>query len=37
MELGLMTARRGWVEVRHVLNSRPLAELRAFVARKRAG
>jgi DNA polymerase (family 10) len=37
MELGLTTARRGWVEARHVLNSRPLAELRAFVARKRAG
>jgi DNA polymerase (family 10) len=37
MELGLTTARRGWVEARHVLNSRPLAELRASVARKRAG
>jgi DNA polymerase (family 10) len=37
MELGLTTARRGWVEARHVLNARPLAELRALVARKRAG
>jgi DNA polymerase (family 10) len=37
MELGLMTARRGWVEARHVLNSRPLADVRALVARKRAG
>jgi DNA polymerase (family 10) len=37
MELGLTTARRGWVEARHVLNSRPLAELRAVIARKRGG
>jgi len=37
MELGLTMARRGWVEARHVLNSRPLAELRGLVARKRAG
>ena len=31
-----MTARRGWVEARHVVNTRPLAELRAFIAAKRA-
>ena len=37
MDLGLLQARRGWVEARHVLNSRPLAELRALIARKRAG
>jgi DNA polymerase (family 10) len=37
MGLGLTLARRGWVEPRHVLNSRPLAELRGLVARKRAG
>ena len=36
MRLGVATARRGWVEARHVLNTRPLAEVRAFVARKRA-
>jgi len=35
MRLGLLTARRGWIEPRHVLNARPLAEVRAFVARKR--
>ena len=29
MQLGLLTARRGWVEARHVLNTRPLAEVRA--------
>ena len=37
MDLGLMTARRGWVEPRHVVNTRPLADVRAFIARKRAG
>jgi DNA polymerase (family 10) len=37
MDLGLTMARRGWVEARHVLNARPLAELRALIARKRAG
>jgi DNA polymerase (family 10) len=36
MRLGLTTARRGWVEARHVLNTRPLADVRAFVAAKRA-
>jgi DNA polymerase (family 10) len=35
MTLGIITARRGWVEPRHVLNARPLAGLRAFIARKR--
>jgi DNA polymerase (family 10) len=37
MELGVITARRGWVERCHVLNARPLAEVRAFVERKRRG
>jgi DNA polymerase (family 10) len=37
MQLGLLTARRGWVEPRHVLNTRPLADVRAAIARKRAG
>jgi DNA polymerase (family 10) len=37
MRMGIGTARRGWVEPRHVLNARPLAEVRAFVAVKRAG
>jgi DNA polymerase (family 10) len=35
MQLGLGTARRGWVEPRHVLNTRSLAEVKAFIARKR--
>jgi DNA polymerase (family 10) len=35
MMLGVGTARRGWVEARHVLNTRPLDQLRAFVAAKR--
>ena len=36
MRLGVATARRGWVEPRHVANTRPLAEIRQIVARKRA-
>jgi DNA polymerase (family 10) len=36
MRMGVGTARRGWVEARHVLNARSLAEVRAFLARKRA-
>ncbi len=36
MQLGIMTARRGWVETRHVLNARPLADVKAFVASKRS-
>jgi DNA polymerase (family 10) len=35
MRLGIGTARRGWVEPRQVLNARPLAEVRAFIAAKR--
>jgi DNA polymerase (family 10) len=37
MELGLRMARRGWIEPQQVINTRPLAELRAFVAGKRSG
>jgi DNA polymerase (family 10) len=37
MDLGIATARRGWVEPRHVLNTRGLADLRAAIAAKRAG
>jgi DNA polymerase (family 10) len=37
MELGVTTARRGWVERRHVVNTRPLEEIRAVIAAKRAG
>jgi DNA polymerase (family 10) len=37
MALGVATARRGWVEPRHVLNTRPLADVRAVIARKRGG
>ncbi len=36
MELGIGTARRGWVEPRHVLNTRPLHEVLTFIAAKRA-
>jgi DNA polymerase (family 10) len=35
MRLGVGTARRGWVEPRSVLNTRPIDEILAFVARKR--
>jgi DNA polymerase (family 10) len=35
MRFGVGTARRGWVEPRHVLNTRPLDEVRAFIAAKR--
>jgi DNA polymerase (family 10) len=35
MNLGVTTARRGWVEPRHVMNTRPLAEIRAIIATKR--
>ena len=35
MALGITMARRGWVEARHVLNTRPLPEVRALIARKR--
>ncbi len=35
MRLGVTTARRGWVEARHVVNTRPIAEIRAMVASKR--
>jgi DNA polymerase (family 10) len=37
MGLGISTACRGWVEPRHVFNTRPLAEVRAAIARKRNG
>jgi DNA polymerase (family X) len=37
MQFGVMTARRGWVEARHVLNARPLADVREFIAAKRGG
>ncbi|HEV8394929.1 MAG TPA: PHP domain-containing protein [Vicinamibacterales bacterium] len=35
MEFGVGTARRGWLEPRHVLNTKGVEEIRAFVARKR--
>jgi DNA polymerase (family 10) len=35
MRFGVGIARRGWVEPRHVLNTRSLSEVRAFLARKR--
>ena len=35
MDLGVATARRGWVEPKHVVNTRPAAELRALIRSKR--
>jgi DNA polymerase (family 10) len=35
MRFGVGTARRGWLEPAHVLNTGSLSEVRAFVARKR--
>ncbi len=35
MRFGVATARRGWVESRHVLNTRAIDEVRAFIASKR--
>jgi DNA polymerase (family 10) len=35
MQLGILTARRGWIEPHHVLNARPLADVRAYIAAKR--
>jgi DNA polymerase (family 10) len=37
MNLGVVIARRGWVEPRHVLNTRPISAVRAAIQRKRAG
>jgi DNA polymerase (family 10) len=37
MGFGVTMARRGWVEPRHVLNTRPLDAVRAAIAAKRAG
>jgi DNA polymerase (family X) len=37
MTFGVTTARRGWVEPRHVLNTRPLSAVRAAIAAKRRG
>ena len=36
MHFGVGTARRGWLEPRHVLNTGSLDDIREFVARKRA-
>jgi DNA polymerase (family 10) len=36
MDLGIFTARRGWVQPRHVLNARSLADVRSLIAAKRA-
>ena len=36
MRMGVGTARRGWVEPIHVLNTQAAADVRAFIARKRA-
>jgi DNA polymerase (family 10) len=35
MRFGVGTARRGWVEPGRVLNTRPIDDVRAFIARKR--
>jgi DNA polymerase (family 10) len=36
MQFGVGTARRGWVEPRHVLNTRSVADVRRFVSDKRS-
>ncbi len=36
-QYGVYTARRGWLEPRDVLNTRPLAELEAWIAGRRSG
>lgn len=36
MQFGLGTARRGWIEPRHVLNARSAGAVRDFVSKKRA-
>jgi len=36
MALGIATARRGWVEAKHVLNTRPVDEVRALIRQKRS-
>jgi len=36
MRMGVGTARRGWIEPRHVLNSRSVDAVRDFIAKKRA-
>ena len=36
MQFGVGTARRGWLEPRHVLNTRSIDEVRTFIARKRS-
>jgi DNA polymerase (family 10) len=36
MRFGVGTARRGWIEPRHVLNTCSVEQVRAFVAAKRA-
>jgi len=35
MEFGLKIARRGWLEPRHVMNTRPIHEIRTLIAGKR--
>jgi DNA polymerase (family X) len=37
MAFGVGTARRGWVEARRVLNTRPLPDVRRFIQAKREG
>jgi DNA polymerase (family 10) len=35
MRFGVATARRGWCEASHILNTRPLGELEAWLHRER--
>jgi len=37
MEFGVKTARRGWVEARHVMNTHSFAAIRTLIAGKRSG
>ncbi len=34
MRFGVGVARRGWCEARHILNTRPLSEVKAFLKHK---
>lgn len=37
MEFGIRTARRAWLQADDVLNTRPLAAVRRWIAKKRKG
>jgi DNA polymerase (family 10) len=37
MDLGLLTARRAWIEPHQIVNTRPIDEIRAMIGAKRSG